>query len=257
MTPDVQQQQIALITGANRGLGRAAALHLARAGVDVVATYRSNAAEADAVVAEVEALGRRAVALPLDVRDVASFGAFIDTVRGAVAERFNRDTIDILINNGGTGVGASFAETTEEQFDEMLEVHVKGVFFLTQALLPLLADGGSIVNVSTGLTRFVFPGRAVYATAKGALEVLTRHLAAELGPRGIRVNTIAPGAIATDFGGGASRDNEELRKVLASVAALGRVGEPDDVGSAIAGLVVHGGPWVTGQRIEVSGGTRL
>ncbi len=250
------QPRTAIVTGANRGLGRATALSLAADGVDVILTYRSNAAEADAVVAEITARGQRAVALQLDVGVVATFGAFADAVRATLAE-WERDRFDFLVNNAGAGIGAPFESTTEEDFDLLLNVHFKGVYFLTQTLLPLLADGGSIVNLSTGLTRFTSPGYAAYASAKGAVEVLTRYLARELGPRGITVNTLAPGPIGTDFGGGMMRDNEELRSILAAQAALGRVGEPEDVGGAIAALLSGGNRWVTGQRIEASGGTLL
>jgi len=248
---------IALITGGSRGLGRSSALHLARAGVDSVVTYRVERAEADAVVAEIEALGRRAVALQLDTGDHASFPAFAERLARALADTWQRDTFDVLINNAGGSLHASIAETTEEQFDGIFDVHVKGVFFLTQRLLPLLADGGQIVNLSSGLARFTFAGSGAYAAAKGAVEVLTRYLALELGERGITVNTIAPGAIATDFSGGMVRDDPQLQAAISAQTALGRVGQPDDVGAAVAALVTSGSRWITGERIEVSGGTRL
>jgi NAD(P)-dependent dehydrogenase (short-subunit alcohol dehydrogenase family) len=250
-------QKIALVTGANRGLGRSTALNLAADGVDVIATYRANAEEAAAVVAEVERLGRRAVALQLDTGDSASFDGFAEQVATALRERWERESFDVLVNNAGAAYDASFAETTEAGFDEIFDVHVKGVFFLTQRLLPLLADGGDVVNVSTGLTRFTFPGTSAYAAAKGAIDVLTRVQALELGPRGITVNAIAPGAVATDFGDGFIRDDAELQEAIVAMTALGRVGQPDDVGAAIAALVTSRSRWVTGQRIEVSGGTRL
>jgi NAD(P)-dependent dehydrogenase (short-subunit alcohol dehydrogenase family) len=258
MTPDTTSPTpIALVTGGNRGLGRATALALAAEGAGVLLTYRSNEAEAHAVVAEIEGAGGRAVALRLDVREIASFGAFADAVRGALRATWDRDAFDILINHGGTSLHAPSAETTEAQFDEVVEVHFKGVFFLTQALSGLIADGGAIVNLGTGLTRFTFPGSGAYAAAKGAVDVLTRYLALELGDRGIAVNTFAPGAIATDFSGGMVRDTPALQEQIGAQTAMGRVGQPEDIGPAIAGLVLHTGRWITGQRIEASGGTRV
>jgi NAD(P)-dependent dehydrogenase (short-subunit alcohol dehydrogenase family) len=257
MTPDTNPTKIALVTGGNRGIGRSTALALAAEGAGVIITYRSNEAEAHDVVSAIEAGGGRAVALRLDVREVASFGAFAEAVGAALRETWDRDAFDILINNGGTSLHASIAETTEAQFDEVVEVHFKGVFFLTQALLGLIADGGSIVNLGTGLTRFTFAGSGAYAAAKGAVDVLTRYLALELGERGIAVNTLAPGAIATDFSGGMVRDTPELQQQISAQTALGRVGLPDDIGPAIAGLVLRSGHWITGQRIEASGGTRV
>jgi NAD(P)-dependent dehydrogenase (short-subunit alcohol dehydrogenase family) len=249
--------RIALITGGSRGLGRSTALELARQGVDVMLTYRSNEAQAAEVVRGVEALGRRAVALPLDVADSAGFGAFALRVKAALAGTWQRERFDHLVNNAGTGAHASFAETTEAQFDELVKVHLKGTFFLTQKLLPLIEDGGRIVNTSSGLARFTFPGYAAYAAMKGGVEVLTRYMAKELAARGITVNTIAPGAIETDFGGGAVRDDERLNQQIAGVTALGRVGLPEDIGGAVAALLSEGNRWVTGQRIEVSGGMML
>lgn len=249
--------KVALITGGSRGLGRNTAVSLARRGVGVVLTYHSKAAEAATVVAEIEALGGRAVALRLDAADMASFDGFVQDVRQTVARTWSRDSIDYLVNNAGTGVYALIADTTEAQFDAMVNVHLKGVFFLTQALLPLIADGGRIVNVSTGLTRFSMPGYAAYAAMKGGVEVLTRYLAAELGGRRIAVNTVAPGAIETDFGGGAVRDNVDLNSMIASMTALGRVGVPDDIGQMIASLLGDDNRWVNAQRIEVSGGVHI
>jgi NAD(P)-dependent dehydrogenase (short-subunit alcohol dehydrogenase family) len=249
--------RIALVTGASRGLGRSMALHLADHGIDVVLTYRSGAAEARAVVAELEARGRKAVALPLDVADAASFPAFARTLASTLREGWGRDRLDYLVNNAGHGVHAPFAETTEEQFDLLMKVHLKGPFFLTQRLLPLLEDGGRILNVSSGLARFTFPGYAAYASVKGGLEVLTRYLAKELGPRKIRVNTLAPGAIETDFAGGVVRDNPDVNRGIASQTALGRVGLPDDIGAAVAMLLAPESGWITGQRLEFSGGMML
>jgi NAD(P)-dependent dehydrogenase (short-subunit alcohol dehydrogenase family) len=248
---------ITLVTGASRGLGRNTALSIARAGGDVVVTYRQGAAEAQAVVAEIEALGRRAVALPLDVGAVATFPAFVRALREALQATWGTPHVHHLVNNAGHGAMASFAETTEAQFDALFDVHVKGVFFLTQALLPLIADGGRIVNVSSGLTRVSVAGFSAYSMAKGAVETLTVYLAKELGARGITVNTVAPGAIETDFLGGAVRDLPDLNQQFASMTALGRVGVPDDIGPAIASLLGAGNRWVTAQRLEVSGGQAI
>jgi len=245
---------IALITGGSRGLGRNAALHLAHKGMDVIVTYRSRADEAQAVVAQIEAQGRRAAALQLDVSDVGSFQAFVESLQAVLASHWQRERIDHLVNNGGTGLHLPVAETTPAQFDELMNTHLKGPFFLTQALLPMLNDGGSILNVSSGLTRFSVPGYGAYATMKGGIEVLSRYLAKELGSRGIRVNTLAPGAIETDFNGGAVRSNPELNRFVASVTALGRAGLPDDVGPVVASLLSSDSRWITAQRIEVSGG---
>ncbi|MDC7784553.1 SDR family oxidoreductase [Rhodoplanes sp. TEM] len=246
--------KITLVTGASRGLGRNAALAVARQGGDVVLTFQSRADDAEAVVREIRAMGRAAVALPLDTGDVAAFAAFAGRLRAVLRETFGRGTFDNLVNNAGHGDYAPIGETTEAQFDRLVDVHFKGVYFLTQTLLPLMADGGRIVNLSSGLTRVTFPGYAAYAAAKGAVEVLTRYMARELGPRGIAVNTVAPGAIATDFGGGAVRDNPEINRVFADMTALGRAGLPDDIGPVIAGLLSESHRWVNAQRIEVSGG---
>jgi NAD(P)-dependent dehydrogenase (short-subunit alcohol dehydrogenase family) len=245
---------IALITGGSRGLGKNTALHLAAQGSDIILTYRNAQAEAQATVDAIQALGRRAVALPLDVGVSASFAAFAAAVQQALLTCFERERFDHLVNNAGEGRHASFMDTTEAQFDALLNVHLKGVFFLTQQLLPLMNDGGRIVNISSGLTRFTLPGYGAYAAMKGAVEVLSRYLAKELGPRGIAVNTLAPGAIETDFGGGAVRDNAQLNGFVASQTALGRVGLPDDIGGAIAALLAPGSAWINAQRIEASGG---
>jgi NAD(P)-dependent dehydrogenase (short-subunit alcohol dehydrogenase family) len=248
---------IALVTGASRGLGRNMAEQIAAQGTDVILTYRSQRAEAEAVAASLEAKGRRAAALPLDAGDVRTFDAFAAQVRDTLAKRFDRDRFEFLVNNAGIGVHASFATTTEAQFDELMNIHLKGVFFLTQKLLPLLADGGRIVNVSSGLARFTLPGYAAYGAMKGGIEVLTRYMAKELGPRGIAVNVVAPGAIETDFGGGLVRDNAQVNAFVASQTALGRVGKPDDVGGVVALLLSPANRWVNGQRIEISGGVNL
>jgi NAD(P)-dependent dehydrogenase (short-subunit alcohol dehydrogenase family) len=249
--------RIALITGASRGLGRSTAQKLAEAGTDVILTYKNNEAAAHAVVQQIEARGRRAAALQLDVADSKSFTAFANAVRRILAETWQREQFDYLVNNAGNGIRVPFAETTEEQFDLLANIHLKGTFFLTQKLLPLIKDGGRIVNTSSGLTRFTFPGHSAYAAMKGGIEVLTRYMAKELGPRGIAVNTIAPGAIETDFGSGAVRDNPQVNAQVASVTALGRAGLPDDIGGAVAALLSSGNNWVTGQRIEASGGMML
>ena len=248
---------IALVSGGSRGLGRNMALHLARAGTDVVFTYRSARAEADALQADIQALGRKAVALPLDVGHTGGFPAFVDALKAALAQTWQRERLDFLINNAGMGVYAPFSEVTEAQFDELVNVHFKGVFFLTQRLLPLIHDGGRIVNISSGLARVALPNYSAYAAMKGAIEVLTRYQAKELGARGITVNTVAPGAIETDFGGGAVRDNPQLNQMIASATALGRVGLPDDIGGAVAALLSPGAGWINAQRIEVSGGQMI
>ena len=248
---------LSLVTGGSRGLGRNTALSIARGGGDVVLTYRSNEAEARSAVAEIEAMGRRALALPLDSGDVAAFPAFAATLRGSLRERFGRDTLDHLVHNAGHGEFALIADTTEAQFDGLVNVHFKGPFFLTQALLPLIADGGRIVNLGTGLTRFSYPGFAAYAAAKAALDMLTVYMAKEFGSRGIAVNTVAPGAIETDFGGGTVRDNPDANKQFAAMTALGRVGLPDDIGPMIASLLTPANRWVNAQRIEVSGGQNI
>ena len=250
-------EKITLITGASRGLGRNTALSVARLGGDVVLTYRSDADGAQEVVNEIKALGRKAVALPLDVSDASSFPQFVDSVRSALKKTWSRETFDHLVNNAGHGEMAAFTDTSEAQFDSLFDVHVKGVFFLTQALLPLLTDGGRIINFSSGLTRVSFPGFSAYSAAKGAIEILTVCLAKELGNRGITVNTVAPGAIETDFLGGAVRDMPDLNKQFAGMTALGRVGVPDDIGPMVASLLGPENRWITAQRIEVSGGQTI
>lgn len=245
---------IALVTGASRGLGKSTALKLAASGSDIILTYLSNAEQARDVVGQIEALGRRALALRLDVADSKSFAAFAGDVKIAIRQGWQRERFDHLVNNAGSGVHAAFDATTEEQFDAMVNIHLKSTFFLTQKLLPLINDGGRIVNVSSGLTRFSLPGYSAYAAMKGGIEVLTRYLAKELGSRRITVNTFAPGAIETDFGGGAVRDNSQLNAFVASQTALGRVGLPDDIGGAIAALLSGSNGWVNAQRIEASGG---
>ena len=246
--------KITLITGASRGLGRNTALSVARQGGDVVITYLSNRDQAEKVVAEIQAIGRKAVALPLDTGNTATFAPFAAQLKAALNETWQRDTFDNLVNNAGHGDYALIGDTTEEQFDRLVNVHFKGVFFLTQKLLPLIADGGRIVNLSSGLTRVSTPGWSAYSAVKGAVEVLSVYMAKELGSRGIAVNTVAPGAIETDFFGGAVRDTPEFNKFFADITALGRVGVADDIGPMIASLLSENNRWVNAQRIEVSGG---
>lgn len=249
--------KIALITGGSRGLGRSTALNLADKGLGVVLTYLNHSAKADAVVSEIEDRGGRAATLQLDTGDTTQFASFVDRFSETLERVWGRQTFDYLVNNAGIGIHKTFAETTEDEFDTLVNIHLKGVFFLTQRLLPLIEDGGRIVNLSTGLTRFSYPGYAAYASAKGAIEVLTRYLAKELGPRRIAVNAVAPGAIETDFGGGVVRDNPDLNQFVASTTAMGRAGLPNDIGGAITSLLVGDNQWMTAQRIEVSGGQNL
>jgi NAD(P)-dependent dehydrogenase (short-subunit alcohol dehydrogenase family) len=254
---DKPMNKIAIVTGSSRGLGKSTALNLAKKGIDVIVTYHQNAEEAKNVVAEIEQLGSKAVALQIDIADTKTFDNFAKQVQLSLQYKWQTEHFDFLVNNAGTGVHSSFAETTEEDFDHLMNVHFKGVFFLTQKLLPLINDGGRIVNISTGLTRIILPGYAAYASMKGAVETLTLYMAKELGARRIGVNTVAPGAIETDFGGGAVRDNPEMNQYIASLTALGRVGLPDDIGGAVASLLSEDNRWVNAQRIEVSGGQSI
>ena len=249
--------KIALVTGGSRGLGKSMALHIAAKGTDVILTYNSKKADAEDVVKQIEQTGRKAAALALDVSDSKSFTGFVAKLKEVLQTKWKRDDFDFLVNNAGIGIHSSFAETSEKQFDDLMKIQLKGPFFLTQKLLPLIKDGGRIVNISTGLARFVLPGYAAYAATKGGIEVLTRYLAKELGPRKITVNVVAPGAIESDFAGGVVRDNTEVNKFIASQTALGRVGLPDDIGGAVASLLADDNRWITGQRIEVSGGMFL
>jgi NAD(P)-dependent dehydrogenase (short-subunit alcohol dehydrogenase family) len=237
--------------------GRSAAVHLARAGVSSILTYRTNKAQADSAVAELEKAGAKAVALQLDAGKSATFGDFAGQVKRALLETFKRERFDFLVNNAGHALYEPFADTTEAELDDMYATHLKAPFLLTQKLLPLIEDGGRILNVSSGLARFSIPGSSAYASMKGGVEVLTRYMAKELGPRKISVNVIAPGAIETDFGGGHVRDNPAVNKMIASNTALGRVGLPDDIGGAITALLTGDIKWMTAQRIEVSGGQGL
>jgi NAD(P)-dependent dehydrogenase (short-subunit alcohol dehydrogenase family) len=246
--------KIGLITGASRGLGKNTALAMARQGIDVVLTYQSNQALALEVVSEIESLGQQAVALQLDVAKVNTFATFSENLKQALQTKWQTQTFDFLINNAGTGLTAPFAETTEQIFDDMVNIHLKSTFFVTQKLLPLMNDGGRIINISSGLARFTLPGYSAYAAMKGGIEVLTRYMAKELGARGIAVNTVAPGAIETDFGQGLVRDNKDVNAFIASQTALGRVGVPDDIGPMITSLLSEDNRWVNAQRIEASGG---
>lgn len=249
--------KIALITGGSRGLGKNAALKLAKKGVDILLTWRNNREEAEAVVNTIIAAGGKAAALQLDVSDCNTFDRFASDVREQLNSVWKRERFDYLLNNAGTALHADFVDTTEAQFDEMVDTHFKGPFFLTQILLPLMADGGRILNISSGLARFSLPGSSAYAAVKGAMEVLTRYQAKELGARNIAVNILAPGAIATDFSGGMVRDNPQVNAFVASQTALGRVGLPDDIGNAIAQILSDESGWINGQRIEASGGMYL
>jgi NAD(P)-dependent dehydrogenase (short-subunit alcohol dehydrogenase family) len=253
----VTKSKIALITGGSRGLGRNMAIALAKKGIDVVLTYNSNKQKADEVVTEIQSLGQNAIAFRLDTGNVKTFDEFFRQVTMHLKEKTGQRNFDFLINNAGTALYASFAETTESQFDETLNIHYKGVFFLTQKALPFLNDGGRVINISSGLARFSIPGSSTYASMKGAMEVLTRYLALELGPRGIISNVVAPGAIATDFGEGLVRDNKDVNEHIAGITALGRVGVPDDIGGVVAFLCTEDARWINGQRIEVSGGMNL
>jgi NAD(P)-dependent dehydrogenase (short-subunit alcohol dehydrogenase family) len=248
--------RIAIITGGSRGLGRSMALHLARDGADIIITYQQNEAAAYDTVSAIEALGRKAAALKLDVADSRAFQGFAGQVDTVLA-RWGRERFDILVNNAGSGLHVPLMELTEEQFDGMIAIHLKSALFLTQALAPRLNDGGRILNISSGLTRFTVAGAGAYAAAKGGVEVLTRYLARELAGRRISVNTLAPGAIATDFGGGRVRDDASVNAWVVSQTALGRAGLPDDIGGAAASLLAEGSGWITGQRVEASGGMGL
>lgn len=249
-----QTPKIALITGGSRGLGRNTAESLARKGVHAVITYHSTADDAHTVVAAIKAEGCNAVAIQLDTAATETFDAFAENLAMTLRNTWNRDSFDFLVNNAGTGFHKDIAETSEADFDALVAVHLKGVFFLTQKMLPLIADGGRIINLSSGLARFAFPGTAAYAMMKGGIEVFTRCLTKELGPRGITANTVAPGAIATDFNGGRLRDNPEMQRMVADATALRRPGVADDIGPMIASLLSSDNRWVNAQRIEVSGG---
>ncbi|CAL1517944.1 SDR family oxidoreductase [Chitinophaga sp. MM2321] len=249
--------KIALVTGANRGLGKNMALKLAASGVDIIAVYRSNKEEAEAVVATIEKTGRKAALLQLDVADTSSFDTFFQSLGSILKEKWNRHQFDFLVNNAGIDAHSLFPDTTENAFDALMNVHFKGVYFLTQKALPFINDNGRIINLSTGLTRFATPGYAAYAAMKGAVEVLTKYLAKELGHRGITVNAVAPGITHTDFTKNAFAHQPQLETVMSSFTALGRVGQPDDIGGIVAFLCTPEARWITAQRIEASGGLFL
>lgn len=252
-----QTSKIALVTGGSRGLGKNMAISLAEKGIHVILTYNSKKEEALETVAAIGQKGLKAAALQLNTGNVSSFDAFFETLKTVLKETFQADRFDFLVNNAGIGISASFAETTEAQFDELMNIHFKGVFFLTQKALPLINDGGRIVNISTGLARFTIPGMAAYSSMKGAIETLTKYMAKELGSRGIAVNVVAPGAIETDFGGGGVRDNAQMNAHVAAMTALERVGKPDDIGGVVAFLCSEDAKWINAQRIEASGGMNL
>ena len=249
--------KIALVTGGSRGLGKNMALSIAKKGIDVILTYNSNEKEALAVVAEVEQSGQKAAALQLNTGEVKSFGAFFEQLTNVLKDVFNATQFNFLVNNAGIGINAPFAETTEEEFDLLMNIHFKGVYFLSQQSLPLLSDGGRIINLSTGLARFTTPGYSAYAAMKGAVETLSKYQAKELGARGIAVNVVAPGAIETDFGGGVIRDNPHYNQAVSAATALGRAGLPDDIGGVVAFLCTEEARWINAQRIEVSGGAHI
>lgn len=249
--------KIALVTGGSRGLGKNMALALAKKGIDVVITYNSNKAAAEKVVAEIETLGQKVIAFQLDTSNVNTFDSFVEQTTAYLLEHTHSRNFDFLINNAGTALYSLISETSEQQMEDTFNIHYKGVFFLTQKFIPFINDGGGIINVSSGLARLTFPGSAVYASIKGAVEIFSRYLAKELGAKKIRVNVVAPGAVETDFGGGRTRDNKEINAHVASLTALGRVGLPEDIGGVVAFLCTDDAYWINGQRIEVSGGMAL
>lgn len=249
--------KIALVTGGSRGLGKDMALQLAKRGSDVIITYNNNKEMADVVVAEITATGQKAAALQLDMGNTAQLNAFVDAFKGTLSADFGTDKFDFLINNAGMGATIPFMQATEEQFDDFVNVHFKGVYFLTQKLLPIMNDGGRIINLSSGTTRFANPGYSIYASMKGAIEVFTRYLAKEVGPRCITANVLAPGPIETDFNNATIRNNPQLKGMLSNNTALGRVGVATDIGGIVASLCSDDMGWVTGQRIEASGGINL
>lgn len=249
--------KIAIITGGSRGLGKSMALNIAAKGHDVILTYNSKQQDAEDVVKQIKQIGRKSIALELDVSNMDSINTFVTQVKNDLHKYWGRTAFDYLINNAGIGIGASIMEMTEEQFEQLMKIHLKAPFFLTQKLLPIMNDGGQVINISTGLTRITFPGYAAYAAMKGGVEVLTRYMAQEFGVRNITVNAVAPGAIETDFGHGAVRDNKEINDMIASHTALGRVGLPNDIGRMVASLISEDNHWITAQRIEVSGGQAL
>ena len=253
----MKHNKIALVTGGSRGLGKNMAIKLSKKGIDVIITYHSNKSAADDVVAEIKDNGQKAKAFQLDTKTIKSFDVFIEQLSAYLTEEYGSPNLDFLINNAGTGIYKPFLETTESDFDEMVNIHFKGVYFLTQKMVPILNDGGRIINISSGLARFSLPNSSAYASAKGAVDVFTRYLAKELAHRKIGANVVAPGAVATDFGGGENKTNEKKRDIISSNTALGRVGQPEDIGGIVAFLCTEDAYWLNGQRIEVSGGIML
>ena len=251
------KNRMALVTGGSRGLGKNMSLALAKKGIDIILTYNSNKEAAGRVVSEIQSLGQKAVAFQLDTSNINTFDSFVKQTTEYLEEHSGSPKFDFLINNAGTALYSLISETSEQQLDNIFDIHYKGVFFLTQKFLPFINDGGGIINVSSGLARLTFPGSSIYASMKGAVEILTRYLAKELGSRKIRVNVIAPGAIETDFGGGRTRDNKEINAHITNLTALGRDGLPDDIGGVVAFLCTDDAYWINGQRIEVSGGQAL
>jgi NAD(P)-dependent dehydrogenase (short-subunit alcohol dehydrogenase family) len=250
-------QKIALVTGGSRGLGKDMAISLAKKGTDVILTYRTNEEQAKDVVKEIEAMGRNSAALHLDMSDFKSLGSFVQSVSSTLQSKWNSNKFDFLINNAGMGATVPFAEVTEELFTDFLNVHFKGVYFLTQKTLPLLNNGGRIINISTGTTRFCVPGYSVYASMKGAVETFTKYLAKELGEKSITANIVAPGPVETDFNSAAIRSNPQMKGFLSSLSPLGRVGSANDIGGVVAFLCSEEASWINGQRIEVSGGINV
>jgi NAD(P)-dependent dehydrogenase (short-subunit alcohol dehydrogenase family) len=246
--------KIALVTGASRGLGKEMAISIAKKGIDVILTYKTNAADAAETVSEIEKLGQKAVSLQLNMSDFSSLTNFVQVVSETLRSEWNTSSFDFLINNAGMGATVPFTEVTEELFTDFLNVHFKGVFFLTQKCIPFINTGGRIINISTGTTRFSNPGYSVYASMKGAVEIFTKYLAKELGVKGIGANVVAPGPVETDFNNAAIRSNPQFKGMLASITPLGRVAAANDIGGVVAFLCTEEAKWVNGQRIEVSGG---
>jgi NAD(P)-dependent dehydrogenase (short-subunit alcohol dehydrogenase family) len=249
--------KIALVTGGSRGLGKDMAISLAKKGIDVILTFRSNEEAAAATVKNIEGLGRKAAALQLDMTDFHSLDSFVQQVTATLQSTWNTQSFDFLVNNAGMGATVPFEKVTEEIFNDFLNVHFKGVYFLTQKCIPFINSGGRIINISTGTTRFSNPGYSVYASMKGAVEVFTKYLAKELGPKGISANIVAPGPIETDFNNAAIRSNPQMKERLSSLSPLGRIGMADDIGPVVAFLCTEDAGWINGQRIEVSGGINV
>ncbi len=246
--------KIAVVTGGSRGLGKDMAISIAKKGIDVIITYRSKETEALEVVKQIESMGQKAIALHLDMSLFSSLDTFVNTVKETLKIKWNTTSFDFLINNAGMGATVPFMDVTEELFTDFLNVHFKGIYFLTQKCVPILNTGGRIINISTGTTRFSNPGYSVYASMKGAIEVFTKYLAKELGAKGIGANVVAPGPVETDFNNGFIRSNPQVKAMMGTLSPLGRVGAADDIGSVVAFLCTDDAKWINGQRIEVSGG---